>query len=178
MKNESQTTLVKRLTSEIQARIAALPELKTEEIRAVRRAFSKRLTDSDADLVLKLALNLLKLPTFEFRFIAYELVHHRAAFSRLDAPMLEKLGEGINSWPAVDCFSSYLAGPAWREQQIPDSVVRRWSRSADRWWRRAALVATVPLNNKTRGGAGDAPRTLDICRRLVNDRDPMVTKAL
>jgi 3-methyladenine DNA glycosylase AlkD len=84
----------------------------------------------------------------------------------------------MDSWPAVDCFACYLAGPAWRQRQIGDSVVRRWSRSRNRWWRRAALVATVPLNNKTRGGFGDATRTLDICRLLMDDRDPIVVKAM
>jgi len=41
-----------------------------------------------------------------------------------------------------------------------------------------ALVATVPLNSRARGGRGDAARTLKICRALVDDRDDMVVKAL
>ena len=140
LNNESQTISVKALTNEIQARIRALPELKTQDVRAVRRDFSKRLANTDPDYVMKLALNLLKLSVFEFRFIAYELVqHHRAALSSLNAATLEKLGHGINSWAAVDCFACYLAGPAWRERQIGDTVGRRWSRSRDRWWRRTAV---------------------------------------
>jgi 3-methyladenine DNA glycosylase AlkD len=57
-------------------------------------------------------------------------------------------------------------------------LIQSWARSKDRWWRRAALVSTVPLNNKTRGGQGDAARTLAICAMLVEDRDDMVVKAL
>ena len=72
----------------------------------------------------------------------------------------------------------YLAGPAWRGRQVPDSLIHGWVRSADRWWRRAALVSTVPLNSKSRGGAGEAQRTLAVCRLLERDRDPIVTKAL
>jgi 3-methyladenine DNA glycosylase AlkD len=179
LNNDSQVSSVESFTEEIQARIHALPELKTQDVRAVRRDFSKRLANLDPDFVMKLAMNLLKLSAFEFRFIAYELVqHHRATLSSLDAATLEKLGDGMNSWPAVDCFACYLAGPAWRERQIGDNVVQRWSRSRDRWWRRAALVATVPLNNKARGGTGDSLRTLDICSLLLDDRDPMVIKAL
>ena len=179
LKNESQVSSVKAFAEAIQARIHALPELKTQDVRAVRRDFSKRLAKADPDFVMKLALNLRKLPAFEFRFIAYELAqHHRATISSLDAAALEKLGDGMNSWAAVDCFACYLAGPAWRQRQIGDNVVRRWSRSGDRWWRRAALVATVPLNNKTRGGGGDSLRTLNICSLLMADRDPMVIKAL
>ena len=61
---------------------------------------------------------------------------------------------------------------------MPDSLILRWARSEDRWWRRAALVSTVPLNTKARGGVGDALRTLKICEALVDERDEMVVKAL
>ena len=92
-------------SKEIQARIQALLLLKTQDVRAVRRDFSKRLANADPDFVMKLAVNLLELSAFEFRFIAYELVqHHRATVSRLDATTLEKLGDGMNSWAAVDCL--------------------------------------------------------------------------
>ena len=84
----------------------------------------------------------------------------------------------MDSWAAVDCFASYLSGPAWREGRIGNTVVRRWARSPDRWWRRAAIVSTVPLNNKARGGSGDAVRTLLICTLLLDDRDDMVVKGL
>jgi 3-methyladenine DNA glycosylase AlkD len=88
------------------------------------------------------------------------------------------LGRGIQSWGEVDTFAGYVAGPAWREHRIPDALIQRWARSRDRWWRRAALVSTVPLNRRSSGGTGDAPRTLKICRMLVRDRDDMVVKAL
>ena len=54
----------------------------------------------------------------------------------------------------------------------------RTSRRPDRWWRRAALVATVPLNVRSRGGRGETPRTLAVCEIVIHDRDDMVTKAL
>lgn len=177
--SESQTKSAKAFAAEIQAGLCALPNSNTSQVRTLRREFSKRLKDREPGLVLELAFHLLKLPEFEFRFIAYELVqHHRATLESLDSSMLERLGRGMDSWVAVDCFASYLSGPAWREGQISESVVRRWSRSTDRWWRRAAIVSTIPLNNKARGGKVDAPRTLDICRLLVGDRDDMVIKAM
>jgi 3-methyladenine DNA glycosylase AlkD len=46
------------------------------------------------------------------------------------------------------------------------------------WWRRAALVSTVPLNLRAAGGKGVTVRTLRICGLLVEDRDDMVVKAL
>jgi 3-methyladenine DNA glycosylase AlkD len=114
-----------------------------------------------------------------YRWVAYELIHHDgAALASLDAGELERLGRGINSWDTVDAFAVYLAGPAWREGQVRDTLIHRWARSQDRWWRRTALVATVPLNSVARGGAGDTRRTLAICRMLLDDRDDMVVKAM
>jgi 3-methyladenine DNA glycosylase AlkD len=152
---------------------------KTEPIRAVRREFSRRLNRADASVVIQVALALLKQSGIASRFVAYELIcHHRGALHSLRAKDLRQLGRGIDSWAAVDCFACYLAGPAWREKQVPDTLIHRWAASRDRWWRRAALVSTVPLNNKTRGGRGDVARTLRICRLLAGDRDDMVVKAL
>jgi 3-methyladenine DNA glycosylase AlkD len=94
------------------------------------------------------------------------------------ASHLRRLGAQLDSWGAVDTFACYVAGPAWRAEQISDAEVARWARSPNRWWRRAALVSTVPLNVKAQGGTGDARRTRTICRILVDDRDEMVVKAM
>jgi 3-methyladenine DNA glycosylase AlkD len=170
---------IKELGHEIDMRLRALPSLHAENVRGLRREFSKRIADASARQVFDLALKLLEYRGFEYRFVAYELVsHHRPALQSLRARELEQLGQGLASWADVDTFACYLSGPAWRERQVPDSLIYRWARSPDRWWRRAALVSTVPLNNKARGGSGDTPRTLDICGRLVDDRDDMVVKAL
>jgi 3-methyladenine DNA glycosylase AlkD len=113
------------------------------------------------------------------RFFAYELVqHHAEALHSLKAKSLEDFGRGNDNWGAVDTFACYLAGPVWRERQVSDALIRRWARSKDRWWRRTALVCTVALNTKARGGKGDSLRTLNICELLTADRDDMVVKAL
>jgi 3-methyladenine DNA glycosylase AlkD len=164
--------------SEIAERIRALPTTKTDDVRAVRREFSKRLAKSPAAFVIEIALRLLREPAIH-RFVAFELVqHHRAAASSLRQKELELFGRGMSEWSEVDCFACYLSGPAWREGQVSDKLIHRWARSKDRWWRRAALVSTVPLNNKARGGCGDSRRTLEVCRMLLADRDDMVVKAM
>jgi len=176
---QPQFSNVKALASEIAERMKALASHGTADIRALRREFSKRIAKAPPKEVLDLALLLLNQGSPEFRFIAYELVcYHRAALRSLGPKELEQLGSGMDSWVAVDTFASYLSGPAWREHQVPDSLIHRWARSQDRWWRRAAIVSTVPLNNKARGGTGDSLRTLEICRLLADDRDDMVVKAL
>jgi 3-methyladenine DNA glycosylase AlkD len=113
------------------------------------------------------------------RWVAYELVyHHRGARSQLNIVVVEQLGEGLESWGAVDALGRYISGPAWRINAISDDVINRWAASENRWWRRAALVSTVPLNLRAAGGTGDTQRTLDVCVRLIDDRDDMVVKAL
>lgn len=170
---------VSALAQEIDERLSAMPRAATADLRQMRREFSKRLKDAAPYVVIELASLLLEVPGMKYRFIAYELVHHHpGALGHLNAWQLEQLGRGMASWSAVDCFSVYLAGPVWRERRVPDSLVHSWAKSIDRWWRRAALVATVPLNSKTQGGAGDSHRTLQVCRLVDSDRDPMVAKAL
>jgi len=179
----AQTELIEidELVKEIDARLRALPSLNTENVRAVRREFSKRLANTSSQIVISLSLRLLQLdrPDFEYRFVAYELVcHHKAALRSLGEKELELFGQGIDSWEDVDTFACYLAGPAWREHQVSNELIHRWARSEDRWWRRCSLVCTVALNNKARGGSGDTTRTLEVCRILVKDRDDMVVKAM
>jgi 3-methyladenine DNA glycosylase AlkD len=92
---------------------------------------------------------------------------------------LEAFAVGMASWAHVDCFASFAGGVAWREGVIDDGVIARWARSPDRWWRRAALVSTVPLNCRARGAGPPQPaRTLAVCEFLVDDRDDMVVKAM
>ena len=61
---------------------------------------------------------------------------------------------------------------------MADRFIHRWLASDDRWRRRAAVVATVALNNKARGGVGDTARTLGVCEAVLDDRDDMVVKGL
>jgi 3-methyladenine DNA glycosylase AlkD len=169
---------VSTLLDELDGRIAAAP-VATAPLRKLRREYSKRLVSEPARAVLRLAQGLLARDGIARRFVAYELVHHHpAALASLGPRDLERLGRGLDGWGDVDCFACYLAGPAWRERQVGDATIRRWARSRDRWWRRAALVSTVPLNSRARGGGGDAERTLAICRLLAGDRDDMVVKAM
>jgi 3-methyladenine DNA glycosylase AlkD len=119
------------------------------------------------------------LTTYDHRGVAYELVReHDAAFERVGVAELEELGRGIDSWSSVDAFARTLAGPAWLAGQVADEVIHRWAGSEDLWWRRAALVSTVALNIRSHGGYGDTARTLAVCRRLADDPEDMVVKAL
>lgn len=168
---------VKRIAAQIDADIRALPILNTPSGRLIRRTYSQKLRHATPEFILSLARVLIK--KYKHRWLAYELIQcHKAAFQSIGKAELEELGQGINSWWSVDSFARTLAGPAWLNGQISDRTIHTWARSRDRWWRRAALVSTVALNVRSRGGYGDVPRTLAVCRLLVDDHDDMVANAL
>ncbi len=165
------------IASKIDAEMRALPVQNTPAVRAVRRRYSERLRPAEPQFVLEVARELLG--RYGYRSVPYELIrHHPGAFAMLGDSELEELGRGINSWWSVDSFARTLSGPAWLRGQVTDDVIHRWARSQDLWWRRAALVSTVALNVRSRGGHGDLARTLDVCRLLAHDHEDMVVKAL
>ncbi len=166
------------LIAKIVNQIGSLEHASTAELRSLRRKFSRELANEPGSSLIEAALLLLK-HGGPFRFIAYELVQsHKEARNQLNRRVLERLAADLDSWGAVDTFACYLSGPAWRTGQINDRTVQKWARSKDRWWRRAAVVTTVPLNNRARGGSGDVDRTLMVCRIVIADRDQMVVKAV
>lgn len=166
------------LVEEIEQRVEGMPVRRVPLLRALRREYSERIKTLAGKDVVKIAEALIarrRVP----RFIGDELITSRPdALATLNRAQLERLGRGISSWDQVDCFACYLSGPAWREGYIEDQAIVQWARSKDRWWRRTALVSTVPLNVKARGGRGDSRRTLRICNLLIEDRDVMIVKAL
>lgn len=165
--------------AEIETRLQTLPDSRVGTIRTLRREFSKRLSNEEPAVIIDVALQLLADDDIVHRLVAYELVaSHKAALRSLGERELEQLGSGIDSWEDVDTFACSLSGQVWQAGQVADTLIARWAHSPDRWWRRAALVSTVPLNNRAQGGKGDAARTLQICRLLASDRDDMVYKAL
>lgn len=165
------------LTAAIDRDQRALKKPNTPAVRAVRRRYTKQLEDATARDVLAIAYELLE--RRGSRFVAYELIaFHPETMASLGAGHLRRLGRGMASWGDVDTFCCLVAGAVWREGQVADALIHSWAHSKDRWWRRSALVATVPLNVRARGGTGDARRTLAVCRLLIDDRDDMVVKAM
>ena len=170
-----------KLAKEIQSRITNLEVANTAAVRHMRRDFSRRLSSATRDSVLELAKLLLARKNDTLRFVSYELVsHHKTTMATLNEEELVNLGRGLHSWSSVDCFSTYLSGPLWREGRLKDETILAWAQSngapSDLWWRRAALVSTVALSR--RGAPKDLARTLAICRLLAADREDMVVKAL
>ena len=170
-------TEASELAAAFDAEVRALPERNTPSVRAVRRRRSRQLKRTSPERVLEMARTLVH--EYGYRGPAYELIEsHEAAFACLDEDELLDLGRGIDSWWAVDSYARTLSGPAWLHGRITDDVIHGWARSDDLWWRRAALVSTVALNVRSKGGYGDVERTLEVCRMLIDDHEDMVVKAM
>jgi 3-methyladenine DNA glycosylase AlkD len=165
------------VASQIDAEIYALPVRITATARAVRRQYSRKLKQANPAFILNLAKELIE--KYDQRWLAYEFIrNHKATFQKMSEAELEEFGQGINSWDTVDAFARILAGPAWLNGQVSDNLIHQWAKSADLWWRRAALVSTVALNMRSQGGQGDVARTLTVCGLLVSDPEDMVAKAM
>jgi 3-methyladenine DNA glycosylase AlkD len=145
----------------------------------VRRTWSKQQRTQAPEFIFEVATELLLGKTHTHRMLAFELLAaHPDAFDLLDDARVDAWADGLADWGSIDLYGVTIAGPAWRMGLVSDSTVRSWARSPDRWRRRLSLVATVPLNARSRGGTGDQRRTLSMCRQLMADRDPMVVKAM
>ena len=171
------TSSAREIATEIHNQLQSLPVRNAPNTHGIRRAFSRALRREHGHLVVEVARELRL--EHGYRSIPYELIlAHQAALRLLGQRELEELGRGLDSWWSVDSFARTLSGPAWHEGLIDDGVILKWARSRDKWWRRAALVSTVALNVRSRGGRGDVPRTLKVCRLLADDHEDMVEKAL
>lgn len=144
--------------------------IKIPDLRIVSKALDKQLKRCSVKEVLEFALALLKEHIFECQLIAYEVVsRHKETMSKLNESDVQKMGQALDNWVTIDTFAVLVAGPTWRDGRISDATLYNWVKSKDRWWRRVAVVCTVALNQKAHGGKGDAKRTLDICRMVVDD---------
>jgi 3-methyladenine DNA glycosylase AlkD len=142
------------------------------------RKWAGELVDQPAEAIIKIAEQLVRRGTW-CRLTAYELIAtHPRGIRALHPASIRRLAKGLSDWPGVDTFGCLVAGPAWREGRLGSDAIDAWARSRDRWKRRLALVSTVALNVRARGGRGDVVRTLGVCRQLIEDRDDMVVKAL
>ena len=165
-----------KVVRETLAEIAALRVRNTPALREIRRRLSARLRKAEPEDVKAVALGLAKAGR---RWMGCEiLAAHGGALESLTIREVEAIGAGMASWDEVDGFGVLLSGAAWLKGRISDADVKRWARSKNLWWRRAALVSTVVLNAKSRGGTGDTKRTLMIAKMLVEDREDMVVKAM
>lgn len=153
--------------------------VRAPNMKKVIDEYWKEMKDWPPSVLLEFAKELVKTKIMECNQMAFLLLwKNKNALRLIGLKDIEELGENIDNWVTVDALSILVSGWAWREKQITNEDVLIWLKSESRWWRRTAVVSTVTLNLKARGGTGDAKRTLLICEKVVDDRDDMIVKAL
>ena len=153
--------------------------VRTPDFRVLIKEWWIEIKNWSPEKLIQFAKELVTTRIFECNQLAYELLSkNKNALRLLKLKDLEELGKNMDNWATTDCFSVMISGWAWCENQITDSDVLNWLETGNLWWRRTAVVSTVALNLRSRGGTGDVKRTLMICERVINDRENMIVKAL
>lgn len=126
-----------------------------------------------------LCKSLVKSEIFECQFMAYEILgRNRKLLDTLTYADLNDLWKNLDNWASVDHFTVGIYGVLWRKGVVKDQHIHRLLESDNFWDRRVAVVSTVALNLKSRGGTGDTARTIAVCERVVDERQDMIQKAL
>jgi 3-methyladenine DNA glycosylase AlkD len=116
---------------------------------------------------------------FECQVMAYEILgRNRKLLDTLTYNDLVDLWKNLDNWASVDHFTVGIYGVLWGRGVVKDVHIEKLLVSDNFWDRRVAVVSTVALNLKSRGGKGDTPRTIGVCERVVDERHDMIQKAL
>lgn len=149
------------------------------DIKQLLREIRKQYADwPDSDWI-SLCKALVATSVFECQVLAFEMIgRDRKLLEALEYEDLSALGRNLDNWASVDHYSVGIFGVLWGRGVVKDSHIDALLNSDNFWDRRVAVVSTVALNLKSRGGRGDTPRTLAVCERLVDDHHDMIQKAL
>lgn len=124
-------------------------------------------------------LALLKSGALEAHLVAWDvLAKDRKALANLTPAAARQLMSGLDNWVTVDTLGPRVLGVAWRQGALSDGFVSGLQEAENPFERRLALTMTIALNLKSRGGRGDARRTLEVVERAVDDRHDLVVKAV
>jgi 3-methyladenine DNA glycosylase AlkD len=128
---------------------------------------------------IQFCIDLVDTGIFECQVLAYELIGRDKKILRaLTRNKLDALARNLDNWASVDGFAVGIYGVLWGKGVVMDGDIQKLLKSDDHWQRRVAVVSTVALNLKSRGGTGDTPRTLRVCEAVVDDHHDMIQKAL
>lgn len=150
------------------------PDIKAV-IKEIREKYAHWSTESWIDLCKTLVAE----EVFECQVMAFEMIgRNKKLMEALEYSDLAELGKNLDNWASVDHYTVGIFGVLWGRGVVKDHHIDKLLKSDNFWDRRVAVVSTVALNLKSRGGTGDTPRTIAICEQVVDDRQDMIQKAL
>ncbi len=148
-------------------------------IKKIVKEWTDVLYDFTPQEWIELCIRLTQTAVFEAQVLAYELLwKNKKVLQCLNEEQILLLGKNLDNWVSADSYSTMIAGWHWREGTLPDAQILTWLKSENLWLRRVAVVSTISLNLRSRGGFGDTKRTLMVCEKVVDDRNDLIVKAL
>ena len=150
------------------------PDMK-QVLKEIRKRYSNWGTAEWIDL----CKSLVTTEVFECQVLAFEMIgRDRKLLDALEYTDLADLGQNLDNWASVDHYTVGIFGVLWGRGVVQDKHIDALLKSDNFWDRRVAVVSTVALNLKSRGGSGDTARTISVCERVVDDHHDMIQKAL
>jgi 3-methyladenine DNA glycosylase AlkD len=147
-----------------------------KELRQLARRFSRLIREQEGlDYLVAVADELFRGPVLEEKVLAVLLVAPCVAeCTAKHFKLFEQWLDRVSSWADHDALVQYLIGPMMVADPRRLRRVFVWSRSSNRWLRRAAAVALLRGTNQGLYW----PEVQQITRALLNDEDDMVRKGL
>ncbi len=149
--------------------------VRTPIIRKIANNYFSEIKELDFEQKRENCNILLQTGIYEHKIIAF---HWMAKLKKDFKPeyfsyFQEWLKQYVDDWIDCDDFSIHVMGQLLLK--FPDLSLKlgKWTRSANRWIRRSALVSLIPLARK-----GESINQIKlICQSLLKDKDPLVMKA-
>lgn len=149
------------------------------DIQAILKEIKSKYGPATPKEWIKLCKALVATSVFECQVLAFEMIgRDRKLLGTLEYMDLSELGQNLDNWASVDHYTVGIFGVLWGRGVVKDKHIDKLLKSDNFWDRRVAVVSTVSLNLKSRGGTGDTPRTIAICEQVVDERHDMIQKAL
>jgi 3-methyladenine DNA glycosylase AlkD len=149
------------------------------DVQQVLKELRKKYSDLRSSDWISLCKALVAKNVFECQVLAFEILGRDSKLlDALEYKDLSALGRNLDNWASVDHYTVGIFGVLWGRGVVQDKHIDTLLESANFWERRVAVVSTVALNLKSRGGKGDTPRTIAVCERVVDDHHDMIQKAL
>jgi 3-methyladenine DNA glycosylase AlkD len=117
-----------------------------------------------------------RLPLWEARIAAVELLRLRPDLGASDLPRIEAMIREGAGWALVDPLAGDIAGRiALREPETAWAVIDRWAADEDFWVRRSALLCLLP---GIRAGRPDLDRLDRYAEAMIGEKEFFIRKAI
>jgi 3-methyladenine DNA glycosylase AlkD len=169
------------VTRESQQRFSKEPirsiGVRTPELRRLASAAAREYRQAGLgfDEILGFADALWRGGTLEERAVSVILLSKfKRHFERRHWPHFERYVDSLSNWGETDGLCGNVLAPLLEKEPNLVPRLEPWTRSRNRWRRRAAAVALIPAVRRGQ----HHPFAYTICDRLANDRDDLVEKAV